>query len=260
MANKEQPNYYAIIPANVRYDENLAPNEKLLYGEITALCNKTGQCFATNQYFAELYKVEIETISRWIKHLNNNGYIQSYVDKEKGNQRYIQLSQDLLIKNSIPIDKKINSPIDKKVNNNNTNMNNTFNNTSNKKESKKEIAKTFDEIIAENFDNEKVKTELIEFIKMRKQIKKPMTNRALELLIKKLKEMSNNDCDLMVKLLDQSIEHGWQTIYELKDNKSYQKPVEQKPKYYNGFTMPAANETPEEMEFKRRVLSGRNKF
>lgn len=225
MAEKEQPNYYAIIPANVRYDENLAPNEKLLYGEITALCNKTGQCFATNQYFAELYKVEIETISRWIKHLNNNSYIQTYVNKEKGNVRYIQLSQDLLIKNSIPIDKKINSPIDKKVNNNNTSMNNTNNN---KKESKKESTKSFDEIIAENFEDERVKSELIEFIKMRKQIKKPMTNRALELLISKLKQMSNNDCDLMVKLLDQSIEHSWQTIYELKDNKTYQKPKEEK--------------------------------
>lgn len=99
-------------------------------------------------------------------------------------------------------------------------------NTNNKpnKESKKDSTKSFDEIIAENFDNEKVKTELIEFIKMRKQIKKPMTNRALELLISKLKQMSNNNCDLMVKLLDQSIEHGWQTIYELKDNKTYQKP------------------------------------
>lgn len=138
MADKEQPNYYAIIPAEVRYNENLAPNEKLLYGEITALCNKTGQCFATNNYFAELYNVEIETISRWIKHLINNGFITSYVDKENGNVRYIQLNQYLLTNLSIPIDKKINSPIDKKINNNNTSSNNTNNNTSNIKENKKE--------------------------------------------------------------------------------------------------------------------------
>lgn len=135
---QEQPNYYAIIPAEVRYCEDLAPNEKLLYGEITSLCNKTGQCFATNQYFAKLYKVEIETISRWVKHLINNGFITSFIDKENGNKRYIQLNQYLLTNLSIPIDKKINSPIDKKINNNNTSNNNTNNNTSNIKENKKE--------------------------------------------------------------------------------------------------------------------------
>ena len=36
----EKPNYYAIIPANVRYDNELRANEKLLYGEITALSSK----------------------------------------------------------------------------------------------------------------------------------------------------------------------------------------------------------------------------
>ena len=34
MGDKEQPNYYAIIPATVRYDNNLKSAEKLLYGEV----------------------------------------------------------------------------------------------------------------------------------------------------------------------------------------------------------------------------------
>ena len=51
----EQPSYYAIIPAKIRYDSRLTASEKLLYGEITAMCNQEGYCWATNEYFAELY-------------------------------------------------------------------------------------------------------------------------------------------------------------------------------------------------------------
>lgn len=66
---EEQVNYYAIIPATVRYNKELKFAERLLYGEITALTNKRGYCFATNRYFSQLYDVTTETISRWISHL-----------------------------------------------------------------------------------------------------------------------------------------------------------------------------------------------
>lgn len=65
----ETPNYYAIIPANVRYDKNLKDKAKLLYGEITSLSNKDGYCWATNRYFAELYDVSTTTLSTLIKNL-----------------------------------------------------------------------------------------------------------------------------------------------------------------------------------------------
>lgn len=64
-----QSSYYAIIPAYIRYNKELKFAERLLYGEITALSNKQGYCFASNRYFANLYDVSISTISRWISHL-----------------------------------------------------------------------------------------------------------------------------------------------------------------------------------------------
>lgn len=72
---EHKPNYYAIIPSDVRYDKRLKANCKLLYGEITALSNKEGHCWASNNYFAELYSVTPQAISKWIKQLNDFDYI-----------------------------------------------------------------------------------------------------------------------------------------------------------------------------------------
>lgn len=83
----ENPNYYAIIPAKVRYDDRLRANEKLLYGEIVALSNKDGKCWASNSYFAKIYKVGTSTISTWINNLAKMGYIVlTYIYKENTNE------------------------------------------------------------------------------------------------------------------------------------------------------------------------------
>lgn len=72
---EEKPSYYAIIPASVRYDEDLRANAKLLYGEITCLSSKTGVCYASNNYFAKLYKVDSSAITKWVNQLKKKGYI-----------------------------------------------------------------------------------------------------------------------------------------------------------------------------------------
>lgn len=73
---KQEPSYYAIIPATVRYDQGLKANEKLMYGEITAMSNLKGYCWAENRYFAELYGVHKKTVSGWITNLSDRGYIR----------------------------------------------------------------------------------------------------------------------------------------------------------------------------------------
>lgn len=74
----EQPNYYAIIPATVRYDTELTANAKLLYGEITALCDKEGYCWATNEYFSKLYQTSERTVIRNLKLLESKKYIEMF--------------------------------------------------------------------------------------------------------------------------------------------------------------------------------------
>ncbi|EIE3630784.1 helix-turn-helix domain-containing protein [Staphylococcus pseudintermedius] len=79
----EQPNYYSIIPANVRYDKELKPMEIIMYGEITALANNYGYAYASNSYFADLYQVHKKTVSNWINHLKEKGYIQTVVTRNE---------------------------------------------------------------------------------------------------------------------------------------------------------------------------------
>ncbi len=71
----DKQNYYAVIPASIRYDEKLSANAKLLYAEITCLTNKNGECFASNNYFANLYHVTKQAISRWLLLLQKQNYI-----------------------------------------------------------------------------------------------------------------------------------------------------------------------------------------
>ena len=91
----EQPNYYAILPAFVRYDKDLPANARLLYGELTALTNKKGYCFASNNYFAPLYGVTPQAISKWIKILEKKGYIKIEYIYENGaiTERHIYLKE-----------------------------------------------------------------------------------------------------------------------------------------------------------------------
>ncbi|MFC0050587.1 conserved phage C-terminal domain-containing protein [Rheinheimera tilapiae] len=134
----EQPSYYSIITANVRYDNRLTDSEKLLFAEITSLSNKFGYCTATNSYFAKLYEVVKETISRRISNLNKYGYLKIEIIKN-GNE-VKQRKMYPLTQSSIPIDVKINTPIDNSVNTpidanvkeNNTSINNTSNNNINR--------------------------------------------------------------------------------------------------------------------------------
>ncbi len=78
-----KPSYYAVIPASVRYDKRLTANQKLIYGEIAALSNGSGKCWATNKYFAELYEVSKETISRWVSGLVDSGHISSEIFRKE---------------------------------------------------------------------------------------------------------------------------------------------------------------------------------
>lgn len=84
---------------------------------------------------------------------------------------------------------------------------------------KKEIKKkSFDDVFSEKNVTKELQKVLKDFMDMRKTIKKPMTSKALELLIDKVRKMSNDEM-IQIAILNQSIERGWQTVYPLNSKK-----------------------------------------
>ena len=143
---EQKKSYYAIIPANVRYDLDLPANAKLLYGEITALCNERGYCWATNTYFAELYGVSKISISKWIKKLIEKKYIFSEIVYKEGSKEILNRYLKLV---DYPIKQKLNTPIKQKLKDNNTVINNTINNKKKRIEPQKREYENLDSL----FDN-----------------------------------------------------------------------------------------------------------
>lgn len=127
----DKPSYYSILTADVRYDEKLNASEKLLFSEITALSNRHGYCTAGNGYFSKLYNVSDRSVTRWIKHLKELGYLK-YVpiykkdSKEVDERRLYPLtnSKDPLDKNVYGGRQKCPRPLDKNVEDNITSINN----------------------------------------------------------------------------------------------------------------------------------------
>ena len=93
---KGKDSHSVTIPSKVLHNKKILPNAKLLFGEITFLCNKNekGCCWASNDYFAKLFKVSNTSISLWINSLLNNKFIKSEINY-KNNTRKIYLKTSL---------------------------------------------------------------------------------------------------------------------------------------------------------------------
>ena len=108
--------YYAVIPAYVRYDKDLTPNAKLMFGELTALSNDKRYCYASNKYFSELYQVSTVSISKWINQLKEKKYIK-VTFTYKNNSKEIE-SRNIYISNVKEVLKKSLTPHKEKLKDN----------------------------------------------------------------------------------------------------------------------------------------------
>lgn len=223
---EQQRSYYAIIPANVRYDKDLAPNAKLLYGEITALCNEKGYCWASNQYFAELYGASVLSVKRWVNSLVTKGYVYRTLtykpNSKEVDKRILSIDSGIKIDTTSvqkcydPSIKNDTSSSIKNDTDNNTSINNTFNNTDIYKE-KNNKKESVNSVIAEYTENKDLQDALHGFVEMRNKARKPLTVRAMKLSLNELDKLTVDDVT-KIAIVNQSIVHSWLTFYKLQNN------------------------------------------
>ena len=159
----EHQSYYAVIPANVRYDSKIPMGAKLLYGEITCLCNKEGFCWATNAYFSKLYSVSDRSIQRWLECLREKEYIDIKVERGASieqTKRHITIKcsdcREDMTKMSPPHDKNVAPPHDKNVTHNNTS-----NNKSNIRQTQKKPKNKFCDFDQRDYDMSALEQKLL---------------------------------------------------------------------------------------------------
>ena len=92
----------------------------------------------------------------------------------------------------------------------------------NPKKERKKPAETYDSIIDSYTENGELRSALVEFVKMRKMMKKPLTNKALSLLLtskKGLDGLASTDAE-KIDIVNQTIMHSWLGFFPLKDREA----------------------------------------
>lgn len=87
--------------------------------------------------------------------------------------------------------------------------------------SKKERKTSFNDAIDKYTSNDELKETIIDFIKMRKLIKAPMTDRALKGIFKELDKLGHSDAE-KIAILEQSIERSWRGVFAISKPKQQQ--------------------------------------
>lgn len=114
-----------------------------------------------------------------------------------------------------PLDSTFNSTLDSALNINKPNQ--TKQKEERKKDGQNNSSSTYQKIIDNFTQDEKVKEAIWGYIQMRISKRAKPTDRALELIFKKLALMSAGDIQMQISILNQSVMNNWTDIYPLKD-------------------------------------------
>lgn len=208
----------------------LKSNELMIYAIIYGFCQIRGQVFSGSvRYLAEWTNSTKRGVYKNLKSLVDKGLIEKIEENING----VKFCKYTICEKRLPSRTRFCSPVMNKVHQgdeqsspggdeqsspNNIDIDNIDNNISKKvrePERAKENVKSFNELIDNYTPNEQLRKELKEHLKVRKNKKAALTNRAIELSLKKLDDLASNDAE-KIQMVQNAIMSGWTTFYPLK--------------------------------------------
>ena len=245
-----QQSFFTVIPATVRQDDQLSTNAKILYGDIVALANASGYCFASNQYFTETLGVTERSVTRLIAKLAARGHIRGRIlrDQKSG---LVTGRRIYPLFNAHPAGDEEDDPAihptilsgrpDKNVQIHPTKMSGHLNSIINtsmdnispynppEDEKPKKRGRSRDDTAAREVirkwledrqlsDNAALCERLMDFCDYRRESKdhKPLTEKGAAGLTRKLDALAFGSIPAMLEMLDNAMVCGWGTVFPLK--------------------------------------------
>ena len=209
---------YGVVYQDVTRNNNISVATKGLYAYLASFCGNSSECYPSIDTITKELGITKDTFYKHINVLVAVGVVEKKQEIHNGRfgRTIYKLTHEIEILDSSFPKKSVseNSESNNNITNNN-NINNKSNNTSPKKSAKSYFP-----------DNESLNQAFTDYVEMRKQIKKPMTDRAVELAIKKLTELAavpfsdSMDNNLAVQILNQSILNSWQGLFPVKEDKA----------------------------------------
>lgn len=216
------PSYWAVVPAPIRYDDQIPASAKLLYAEISSLTYQEGYCWADNAYFAGLYQITERTVRRLLDALAGRGYIR--IEEERGNHGKLESRRIYAGLNPLagaePLNKNV-RPLDKNVQRHFIKKQEILTLPPISPAAQKEFARmpreAADKLLEVCGEDAALLDAWLGFAETRRAKRSPIkTARTVELLGKKLDKLAGADAASRIAILEQSTERGWTGLFALK--------------------------------------------
>ena len=200
-------------------------DKKILFnGELITV--KRGQILTSIRKLAERWKWSYDKTSRFLKLIESDGMLR----KESDNCRTLLTIENYEVYQDATCTDR--TPTSEPTEHRQVNLPNTDRTPISEPISDKQECKEYKNIKNEKNDKKVRKGQTVyypndellnnafkEFLTMRNKIKKPLaTKQALTRMMNKLDKLSGGDNDLAIKILNQSTDHCWQDVYELKSD------------------------------------------